>query len=85
MYVVSVGAYIMHDPAGLDTRHVDAVPTDTYPDGHVEFAITIDVSLIFVNPDGQDVVGAVAFARMGNINKAKIIFFIFKFLNLTDR
>ena len=32
---IPTGAYIMHDPAGLDTRHDSAVPMARVPDGHV--------------------------------------------------
>ena len=34
VYDTPAGAYIIHDPAELDTKHDSAVPTDTVPDGH---------------------------------------------------
>ena len=34
VYAIPTGAYIIHDPSGLVTRQLVAVPADVYPDGH---------------------------------------------------
>ena len=41
VYVVFAGAYIMHEPAGVDIRQLSAVPADVYPVGHALSAISI--------------------------------------------
>ena len=69
------GAYIIHDPAGLDTKHDSAVPTDTVPDGHV-VAIVIYSSSIAIYPAGHDVDGAAAYAIIGAPANKNIIRFI---------
>ena len=66
VYDIPAGAYIIHDPAGLDTKHDSAVPTDTVPDGHV-VAIVIYSSSIAIYPAGHDVDGVAAIA--GNVAK----------------
>lgn len=41
LYSVFVGAYIMHEPVGNNTRQLSAVPADVYPLGHELSAIVI--------------------------------------------
>jgi len=72
VYSVLAGAYIMHDPAGDDTRQLSAVPTLVVPDGQEPFSIVKYGSSTATKPAGQDVVGAAAFATTG-INKEQTI------------
>ena len=48
LYLVFAGAYIMHEPDGVDTRQLSAVPADVYPVGHELFAIVIYSSSIAI-------------------------------------
>lgn len=41
LYSVFVGAYIIHEPDGDNTRQLSAVPADVYPLGHELSAIVI--------------------------------------------
>ena len=75
MYDTLAGAYIMQSPAGLDTKHDSAVPTNTVPDGHV-VAMMIYGASIAIYPAGHDVDGAVAYATIGAPANKNIIRFI---------
>ena len=41
VYDTPTGAYIMHEPPGLDARQLVAVPADVWPDGHELLATVI--------------------------------------------
>ena len=41
VYDTPTGAYIMHDPPGLDAIQLVAVPADVWPDGHELLAMVI--------------------------------------------
>ena len=41
LYVVFAGAYIIHEPPGLDARQLVAVPIDVWPDGHASSAMVM--------------------------------------------
>ena len=72
VYVVFVGAYIMHEPAGDDTKQLFAVPADVYPAGHVLSAISIYSSTTVTYPAGHEVDGAAAKAPIGAIDIIKM-------------
>jgi len=57
----------MQSPAGFDTKHDSASPTDIQPDGHV-VAMVIFGTSIAIKPAGHDVDGVAAIA--GNDTKA---------------
>ena len=57
VYDTPAGAYIIHDPAGFDTKHDSATPTEIVPLGQL-VAIVIYSSSIAIYPDGQSVAGA---------------------------
>lgn len=65
----------MQSPAGLDTRHDSAVPTEIVPLGQL-VAIVICGSSIAIYPAGHDVDGAVAYATIGAPANKNIIRFI---------
>ena len=48
VYDTPTGAYIIHDPPGLDAIQLVVVPADEYPDGHEVFAMVIYSSVIAV-------------------------------------
>ena len=48
LYVVFAGAYIIHDPPGLDARQLVAVPADVWLDGHELLAMVMCSSVIAV-------------------------------------
>ena len=72
VYVVFVGAYIIHEPAGDEIRQLYAVPADVYPLGHVLSAISIYDSTTVTYPAGHEVDGAAANAQIGAIAIIKI-------------
>ena len=76
VYDTPAGAYIIQSPAGFDTKHDSAVPTEVVPDGQAVAIVTSGL-LIVIYPDGHDVDGAVANA--GDIRQPNImnLFFIF--------
>ena len=41
VYDTPTGAYIIHDPPGLDAIQLVAVPADEYPDGHELLAMSM--------------------------------------------
>ena len=41
LYVVFAGAYMMHEPPGLDAIQLVAVPIDVWPDGHAASAMVM--------------------------------------------
>ena len=41
VYDTPAGAYIMHEPSGLVTRQLVAVPADVCPDGHELLAMSM--------------------------------------------
>ena len=41
VYDTPTGAYIIHDPPGLDAIQLVAVPADVWPDGHELLAMSI--------------------------------------------
>ena len=75
MYDIPTGAYIMHEPAGDDTKHESAVPMAVVPDGQL-VAMVMRSSSIAIYPAGHDVDGAVAYAIIGAPANKNIIRFI---------
>lgn len=76
VYSVAVGAYIMHEPAGDDTKHVSVVPTLVVSAGHEPFSIVIYGSSTATKPAGHDTDGASAYAAVINSNAKNINHFI---------
>ena len=76
VYDTPAGAYIIHDPAGLDTKHDSATPTEIVPLGQL-VAIVIYSSSIAIYPAGHDVDGAAARATIGTKQNKNINRFIF--------
>ena len=66
VYDTPAGAYIMQFPAGLDTKHDSATPTEIVPLGQL-VAIVRYSSSIAIYPAGHDVDGVAAIA--GNVAK----------------
>ena len=75
VYDTPAGAYIMQSPAGFDTKHDSAVPTEIVPLGHV-VAIVMAGSFMAMYPDGQVVLGAAACVNPGIHTNKNIIRFI---------
>ena len=73
LYVVFAGAYIIHEPPGLDAIQLVAVPADVWPDGHEVFAISMCSSTTATYPDGHDVDGSAAIAHTGAIARTNTI------------
>ena len=48
VYDTPTGAYIIHDPPGLDARQLVAVPADVWLDGHELLAMVMCSSVIAV-------------------------------------
>lgn len=78
VYSVLDGAYIRHEPAGVDIKQPVAVPADMYPLGHVVSAIVMCSATIVMYPVGHDVDGVAANEPNGASIKdaASIICFI---------
>ena len=64
-----MGAYITHDPDGVDTKQLSAVPTDIYPFGHDASDIVMSGASIATYPTGHDVDGSAPIAMHGHNNK----------------